>query len=424
MNNLIAKKEQFNKILIYILAFYFFYQPDLSLISPFLKNSILLVILNCLCLFLLRRELKRYYTENNIFINLVGLLCIFSLMTLVSTVINKYPIVNNLTSIIMCLKSFLFLFLMIMIDLNYKTKEEKIKFIINIGLIQTVCCLLMLIFPFFKEIANQLYIQNIPDYYHSPQFGITEARIYGIFGDYTFSSSIFMAFLATLSLYYYFIYKNNYYLLSSILILFSSMLNGRTGSYIFVLCTLLILAFNINVEKITRKIIFNFLCLIIVLISAIYIFRDTTYVRWILSGGEEVINLVSGNKVGTFDILLNEFIFFPSGIKLLLGYGSRVYGELGGSVVGKASDIGYINDIFRGGIIFIICYYGVILCLIKQLFYNIKDSVGVNKSILLIIVIFIVLLISNFKGEALAASSILFLFLYVVGISYSQNKYM
>ena len=415
-------KDNIKKFLVYLLTFYFFYQPDLTIISPYLKSSIILVILDILCLYILRDKIKQYLFSNKKFSIVLGLMCIFSLFTVIQTLISKTGLMSNFTSIAVCLKMLLMICIFIWVDSLYTTFKEKLVFLINIGLIQALLSISMLVIPPLKNIANALYIQTVPDYYNSPQLGVIYVRIYGIFGDYTFSGAIFMAFLATISLYFYSIYRDRYFLISSILIIFASILNGRTGFYLYIICTIILLIKNLKIKLIGKKQIICVLCFLFLVGSMVYIFRNTSQVQWFSQGAQEVLSLFSGKKEGTFDTLINDFIFFPKGIHLLIGYGSRVYGSYGGNLIGKGSDIGYINDIFRGGILFIILYYGAIAKLLHIVYTNIKEKFSSKNGLILVGILSLFLFVSNFKGESLGTSSILFLFIYLVGISLSLQK--
>lgn len=408
MINFIKKNKQF--IFLYIFAFYFFYLPDLGFISPVLNSSVVLAIIDTILFIINRKKVKQIFFDKFFIV-----LFTITLYTLIVTIINGNPIYSNLTGFVIFLKSIYFLFMIYYLSKSYREPKSKINFIINVGNIQAFICIIMLIVPYAKEIANWLYISNFPNYYLSSVVGITSYRIYGITSDYTFSLSIFMSMIAALSFFMFIDTKKGKYLLSSVVCLISSILNGRTGTVIFIIVIILLLIINWKKSWINKKNILIagvFVFLVIVLLISM---KEVYFVNWILTGFREIISLINGSATGTFNVLLNNYLFIPDTIiNFIFGEGGRVYGEIGQIIAGRSSDIGYVNDLFRGGIVYCIIYYSSILWLLNKLYMKAKLLYEKKYAFSLVTIIFIYFAISNFKGEALGGSSILFLGLYVI----------
>ena len=400
------------KFIIFILAFYLFYQPDLSFIFPILKNSVIISIIDIFLFFYYRKKIFFYLKEKNKIFLILLIMCVINAYTLIPTLLNHVSIINNLTSITFALSVFCLIGLFFLVDEEYITIEQKIDFLIRIGLIQSIICVLMLIFPFFKEIANILYTSNIANYETSPLFGITLYRIYGICGDYTFSTPIFLALLASMSLLFFFQYNHIKYLIYSLFLIFSSILNGRTGLLIFLLVSIIILFKFTSTRKFFKYLLIGFCGLGILLLILCFVI-DTQWLEWIFRSFEEILLLFHSNKSSTFSKLI-EFIFIPQGISLFFGYGSRVFGNYGLEIVNKMSDIGYINELWRGGLIYIIVFYTCLFILIKKTYIISKNYFNKKYSICITAILLFFLLISNYKGEALSGSSIFLAFVFII----------
>ena len=132
-----------------------------------------------------------------------------------------------------------------------------------------------------------------------------------------------------------------------------------------------------------------------------------TYV-WLTNGFNDVINFFRyGEKEGNIGILSN-YVLFPEGMDLIFGTGIRLYGN---SLGLPHSDIGYINDIYMGGIVYIsILYIGILIFLIFS-----TRKLGKLNSFPYVVICISFLLIANFKGEAMRSGLLL------IGIIISQE---
>lgn len=399
-------------ILLYLWGFYFFFMPDLEPFIPFYKNLYVLIILDCIIICKYRLDILTFLKKSKTLLPIV-LLIGSSIYTLFVTVFNSYNLVNNLTAIIVPLKLVCFIGLMMTLSEILLTTKQKLDYLINIGVIQGIICILMLLFQPLKQIANSLYIYNIPDYFESSLLGITSSRIYGITGDYTYSTPIFMALIASTALIMFFYKKEKKYLIFSFVNILGSTLNGRTGLFLYMICTLIAIIVYFERKKVTKKKVIGFIGCCLLLTLLLILLRDTPWFHWFKNSFNEVISMFKGEKVGTVAVL-SSFIFFPSGLSFIFGVGSRVYGDFGLALVNKVSDIGYINDIFRGGILYVGVYYFSICKLFLVTYQESKHKLGQKFTAIMLLITGIFLIFSNYKGEALAGSSIFFCFMFVV----------
>ena len=75
----------------------------------------------------------------------------------------------------------------------------------------------------------------------------------------------------------------------------------------------------------------------------------------------------------------------------------------------NSSDIGYVNDIFMGGMIYIFILYGTVLrfLLRKPAIENFKNKTDYELCMLISKFLAVALLVSNFKGEVMRGGIVL-----------------
>lgn len=106
---------------------------------------------------------------------------------------------------------------------------------------------------------------------------------------------------------------------------------------------------------------------------------------------------------------MDTMLFFPEGSEMIFGEGHRVYPHYGRSKGYNSLDIGYVNDLFMGGLIYTFLLYGTILKFILKKSYKKVDNDISDIQIKTVVPIFlcIVLLLSNYKGESMRGGVIL-----------------
>ena len=82
--------------------------------------------------------------------------------------------------------------------------------------------------------------------------------------------------------------------------------------------------------------------------------------EWLARGIEEVSSFVSGDEVPYADAYFTELAWmlapehFPKGLKLVFGAGTEIMGTLVEDKYGVSSDVGFMNDLWRGGILYLV----------------------------------------------------------------------
>lgn len=286
-------------------------------------------------------------------------------------------------------------------------KKSAFELLLKIGAFQGAVCLLGIIIPFFKDIAVYLYQSTGGN----NQF-VIESRVYGISGDYTFGTPIYHGLLAGLAVYETIKDKRRHYLIYIILIALAAALNGRTGIVAFVVFALLSIIYLLIKKRKAKKaaIIFASLVVTIFLMTAIIQQISPKSYEYINNFVIDTKNLIFEQELtGNYKVLLEDGVRFPAGSGLIFGEGYRVYGV--NTQGGFKSDIGYVNDLFMGGMIFVIAIYGSVI------YFLLRRS---GDELYFFSLIVLVTLIVNFKGEIFRSSIFLFLILYVKMLALSD----
>ncbi len=241
--------------------------------------------------------------------------------------------------------------------------DKIIDTLLIVGSIQAIISVLCLFVPIVKQLAVDIYMgqmieQNVTNLMSKETLlGLTNHRINGISVALLFTMPIVQAVLASISLFLA-IEKDVKYIIFTPFLILSSVVNARIGIVVFV-CGVIIIIITCK-EKIKRNIkpiiIASAIIVGITILSIIFISGNST-VQWIMQFVHEIINLFKGKKTGTFEFLFGSFIRFPELKDMIFGTGRDIF-SLG---TGMRSDIGYINDIWFGGIIYIVISYGAFI---------------------------------------------------------------
>lgn len=328
--------------------------------------------------------------------------------------------------IISSLTSFGYLFILtsyIIIRFHMKgyNTEDLLITLIYVGLCQAVLTLLAFISPNIKSTFVELMSKNIISSSVISDIVLRSSirRVYGfatnLFDMFGYSSSI----LITIALLMGLSKKNKYFIIALILVIMP-VLNTRTGIVLTILGFLIVLfLYFIMKHKFLEfiKVIPIFVLIVIAcvfLVNKVAIISPITY-EWIQEGMQSTMNLFMSNEItGTYQYLLTDkFWFFPSGVSLIFGTGLRSL-----DIIGLNSDIGYVEMIWKFGILGSILIFGFFIKLFKDA-YNASDNY-VKK----IIVIFLTIsfFVYTFKLNAIGvnqASIIIFVICFKIMDDYS-----
>lgn len=382
----------------YLVFFYLLYLPNLAFISPLFLPSILVTVFAMLNLLLLNRKLVAYLSmfkiNTIIFIYLLTLIQLTVLNLMYGfEFINLWPNIQFIFQLI----NFLSIFIWSNKIFNKESNDIENKLIV-IGMIQALLSISMLIFPSFKEVANLLATGG--ETLELNLISLLNFRMYGIGSSYTFMLPLIQSFIAIISLKKFLISYKFQYVFISVILLISSILNNRTGFYIYlVAAALLIIRYTSKKVNLKQILIFisSFALLIFFLISLSSLYPARF--EWLTQGFVEVSNVFTGRQSGGTLSALQSHWEFPKGINFVIGYGRRVFGQIGITNFGFNSDIGFVNDMFKGGLIYVLLTY------LAHFLFCFKNS----QNQFFVKVLFISLMIANYKGEVMVASSLILL---------------
>lgn len=258
------------------------------------------------------------------------------------------------------------------------SQNKLIEFILNVATLQGLICLIMILVPSLRTYALNAFVNttrfNAGDY-------ILNVRVYGLSDSYTYGLPITNGLLTGLC-FFYSSTSNKKMLISLPFILLVSILNGRTGVLIGLL-SVGIIVLLINSKNKIKAILYGTLILFFLIISLqiIQSINPNMY-RFI----NKIFSIFSSNN-STVTYLTKTALFFPKGLYFLFGMGFRVYGGLDTNFIDKVSDIGYVNYMFLGGILYLLLFVGSFILLYLRSFINKErelKSYKVLKYILLI----------------------------------------
>lgn len=199
-------------------------------------------------------------------------------------------------------------------------------------------------------------------------------------------------------------------------ILLATFLNGRTGILVF-LVTATASIFYIYAKRsrlINAFIAFGVVITLLVgLLAGVARFAPNAY-NFIDSFIEDTRNLLEKHELtGNYEVLYETSKIMPKNEKLLFGEGYRIYDAQGAQRAGGRSDVGYINDLFIGGIFYIIVLYSATFSFMMH---------HERKEAFIFLLIIFVILIVNIKGEIFRSAVFMFMVAYIKLLFLEYNK--
>ena len=278
-----------------------------------------------------------------------------------------------------------------------KLAKTPMDILYNLAAIQGVIGIFMLMSEGLHNIAIQLY--------GGDNIFITTTRIFGISSDYTYATPIYHGLIAAFLLHDTIIKRHELgrkvtSFIKLALILLIVMLNGRTGLVVFAASgAIFVLKYLIESKKIFKFI--KYLAIVSVIFYGLIIslkeISPNTY-NFLDNFTKDTYKLVTSNEADGNYALLRDSITFPSGGKIVFGEGIRVYGNKADELGYTRSDVGYVNDLYMGGIIYVILLYASYGYLI------LKKVSGIDRRLALMVA----LMLANYKGEAFRAGILVF----------------
>lgn len=237
------------------------------------------------------------------------------------------------------------------------TVKKMSDIIVMVGTIQAIIAMICLLMPNIKEFLNEWTINNSSSGVVVRAFSMNQyRRCYG------FASTLFDIFGCAMSIIAIIalekgICEKKQYLISYMMITFTAIINARTSIILVVVGSLIVILAQIK-EKMGIKVFSSILLLLILVIIGIIsvlFFTTNTFSensKWIGEGISEILLMLKGEKNGYFEILFNDFLFFPDFFGCIFGTGLTP-----NEAIGVNSDVGYIQNIWQVGLIGSILLY-------------------------------------------------------------------
>lgn len=403
------------KFLIYVFGFLLIYYPGLiPNINPYIFPLCMLLLLMLIELPSKSISVIKNVKNKEIFLFILGIIASIAYYAIIYSLNN-----NNITlmdmrivqgsSVIIYL--FLVLYLLEFLKKMGNNYKDNMEFLFIIGSIQGIICILMLLIPSFKEFANYLM-------YSSGKFEkgayIFTTRVYGISNTYTYGLPIYHGLLSGLCFYISAVKEKKFFKYLPFIFIVA-FLNGRTGILIAVLSIILSSIYLIIKKGMFTTVLsylFKFSILFSFVILMVKLFLPNIFkfvsILWV----EINAFIVSGELSGTTQYLARDNFFIPDGFGLLFGEGFRPYSDMNSIY---KTDIGFVNDLFMGGILYISLLYGSFIKLLMSKKLLKKDS-------FLIFIVIISTLIANWKGEIFKNSTFIIGFLFIA-LNYIVNNF-
>lgn len=283
--------------------------------------------------------------------------------------------------------------------------DDFIIILLMVGTIQSLIALFaFMIPPLHQSLVKYMVDNGITELYLTLNY-----RIYGFSRTLSSATPVVQSILAVFA-FYYGINKNLKYFLYVPLLIFSGIINARISLLVLAIgfCFVILYSDLISSKTLLKFIWFTAITLLLAIVTPFILqkFSPITY-EWILNGLFELASLSEGEKVGTFSILFSKnFLKTPSGIQFLFGRGYNIFGLKYGS------DIGYVNDLWLGGIIICAVLYITIINFYRSVYK--KDSKIKKFTALFFISLF---LVYNIKGIYVANNEITALTMIVIAYS-------
>ena len=261
--------------------------------------------------------------------------------------------------------------------------------------------MLMVIFPDLRTVLLERFYQDIENHYWT-----VSKRVYGIMMNYTFSGAIFHGMMSVVA-YYYGLTKNKKFLLYIPVLLIIVVLNGRTGLIISVIgiamCTFMLVGrkYLIRIIKYALITLLSFL----VIFQFLRISFPSTY-TFIMDGVGDLMSAFSDEeKTGDVSVLADDFSENLNFRSLIVGNGYRIQekGDIPAEIEFEYSysDMGYLNDMFMGGIPYMLMLYIPTIMLIMV------HRKGDKGSLIISLFFVLTIIICNIKGEVFRSSMII-----------------
>lgn len=252
------------------------------------------------------------------------------------------------------------------------TRHELIKFFIYAGLIQFAIAMFALVNPAFREWTIKMMTKETNAGLMSTPW-LLERRFYGLSNNLLDLFGFGMGIIAAMTLFYASAEDKKKFLLATPLLLVVSVLNSRTGILIFAIGLIVWFIGLIVLKKIkiTKIILYSVSAILVTILGIQLISHFSPHtLDWIQKDFKSFIDPNATDGTAT-EIYSDNFWALPEGYQVLVGSGHNASAYSSYRVEDQVhTDNGYVNEIWKVGIIGLIVYMLLNFFIIKQSYVN------------------------------------------------------
>lgn len=346
-----------NMILVVLMFLLVYHPPIFSLNIIYVISPVSLMILVYESLFE-----KRKIKINKMFLIMLIVFLLISIQQTMLSILNKFNVLNSISTYVFFVFGILPVALLVF---NFKhyfeiTYDDMINNIIAIGVIQALFSIL----AYFNSGFQNWFIKKLVAYgFQESRFtALASFRWYGLADQLGFTTPLVQAVISLICVYLT-LTKGTRYLFFAFITAFSMLINARTAVVIYLVGLVYVIMYYLyinNKVKAIKKVFFGailFSALIVILLNIMKIVAPQNYL-WAIRG--LVYGVLGRQEEEGMYTMSSDFFFdksnwpMPEGIDFVFGTGYN----LSQGMVQYYSDIGYVNDIWKYGIVFsIVLYY-------------------------------------------------------------------
>ena len=305
------------------------------------------------------------------------------------------------------------------IKTNSLPEVDFFDIVISAAVLQSIIACLAFLIPSF----HSMLIDRLLDYgFNDVLNKMSGWRMFGYSYTMAYAMPVTQACIATIAVYKG-MKKRGIYFLAAIVIFLSAVINARVSIVLFAIGSLGVVLFS---DKASLK---HSLKIVVVIILALFVLgkgldylasSDSATSIWIQSGVNDIKAFVLGTSYASDSYMsyatnVEKYRLPENSFDIIFGTGYTTTREN----AAYKSDVGYVNDIWYGGIIYsiwILCFF---LSKIRKLFMYWNKKY--NVPLLLFFVALIVLLAANIKGRCFSWNEITqFILMSFVYFKYEQ----
>lgn len=285
--------------------------------------------------------------------------------------------------------------------------------VINAGVVELCCVILSFISPGIRQTFNSLMISNVRDEQMSINFyKFTWQRTYG-FADNLFDGFGYLtSIIIVITFLKGFREKKKRYVILSFVMLIMPLLNSRTGLLLSAVGYIIVLIAYFSPRK-----LFKYMCLAGLGIGGVLLFVNRLPAEtadWVMRGVTQTLDLFGGDvDSGVYHQILVADLQFPNSIIWGAGYRPNAIGRVD-------IDSGYVQCIWRFGLLLSILFFGALLYYFITVFseLNNKDE----KILIILLVMFLLLFFIKESPFGLLGAHILTFGLPIVMLNGQKSK--